>query len=111
MAIDEDLTARIRALVALDPRIAEKRMFGGICFLLDGRILVSARRTGSLLVQCGAAAAAGVMGEPGVAYMMMRGRRMPNFIDVAADRIETDDDLRRWIDLAERYVAALPSGG
>ena len=45
MAVRDDLTERIRRLVVMDPRVTEKRMFGGICFLLDGRILVSARHS------------------------------------------------------------------
>ncbi len=105
MAVSEELTARIRSFVAFDPRITEKKMFGGIAFLLDGKILVSARRTGTLLVQCGAESAAEVTKEPGVTPMMMAGKPAANFIDVDNDRLETDDDLKRWIDLAERYVA------
>jgi len=105
MAVSDELTRRIRGFVALDPRITEKRMFGGICFLLDGKILVSSRRTGTLLVQCGAESAAEVTKEPGVAPMIMKGKPAANFIDVDNDRLETDEDLKRWIDLAERFVA------
>ncbi len=108
MPPSEELTRRIRDLVATDPRVTEKKMFGGICFLLDGRILVSARRTGTLLVQCGAEAAAAVTTEPGVSYMWMRGKPAANFVDVEADLLETDEGLLRWIDLAERYVSRKP---
>lgn len=109
MSVSEELTARIRSFVAFDPRITEKRMFGGICFLLDGKILVAARRTGSLLAQVGAEAGAAVTQEQGVTTMVMRERPMAGFIDIEADRLETDDELKRWIDLAERYVAARPA--
>ena len=109
MGVKDELTERIRGLVGLDPRVTEKRMFGGITFLLDGRIMVAARRTGTLLVQCGAANAADVTTEPGVTQMMMRGKPTPNFVDVDYDRLETDDDLGRWIALAERYLASLAS--
>lgn len=106
MTISDELTARIRSFVALDPRITEKKMFGGIAFLLDGKILVSSRRTGTLLVQCGAESAAEVTKEPGVSPMIMKGKPAANFIDVDNDRLETDDDLKRWIDIAERFVSA-----
>jgi len=111
MTISEQLAERIRGLVALDPRVTEKRMFGGICFLLDGRILICIRRTGSLLVQCGAAAAAEATRQPGVTPMTMAGRQQPNFIDVDDDSLESDDRLRHWIGVAERYVAGLPPKG
>jgi len=106
VTISDELTARIRSFVALDPRITEKKMFGGIAFLLDGKILVSSRRTGTLLVQCGAESAAEVTKEPGVSPMIMKGKPAANFIDVDNDRLETDDDLKRWIDIAERFVSA-----
>ena len=105
MAVSEELTERIRSFVALDPRITEKKMFGGVAFLLDGKILVSARRTGTLLVQCGAAAATEVTREPGVTPMIMAGKPAANFIDVDNDRLETDGDRKRCIDLAERFVS------
>jgi hypothetical protein len=108
MAVNEDLAKRIRSLVVLDPRVTEKRMFGGVAFLLDGRILVSARRTGTMLVQCGPEAAIEAVSEAGVTAMVMAGRPNRNFIDVANDSLETEEGLQRWITLAERYVAALP---
>jgi TfoX/Sxy family transcriptional regulator of competence genes len=105
MGVSEELTGRIRSIVALDPRVTEKQMFGGVCFLLDGKILVSSRRTGTLMVQCGAAAATEAMQEPGVTPIIMKGKPAANFIDVDNDRLETDDELKRWIDLAERFVS------
>lgn len=108
MSESELLAKRLRGLVALDPRVTEKRMFGGICFLLDGRILICVRRGGSLLVQCGAVAAAEATQQPGVTPMTMAGRPQANFIDVADDSLETEEGLQRWIAIAERYVAALP---
>ena len=106
MAVREDIVAQIRQMIALDPRITEKRMFGGICFLLDGKILASARRTGTLMLQVGAGSAAEAVKQPGVAYMQMKGKSTPNFIDVDLGLVETEEDLKRWIGIAERYVAA-----
>ncbi len=108
MSQRDDLASRISTLVALDPRITEKKMFGGVAFLLNGHILVSARRTGTLLVQTGRGAAVAVAGQPGVAMMFMRGKQAHNFIDVDDDRLETDDDLQHWLSLAEKYVSTLP---
>lgn len=108
MAVDQELAARIRGLVALDPRVTEKKMFGGICFLLDGRILVGVRRNGALLVQCGAEAAAMAIQRDGVSPMRMGERTAANFIDVEDDSIESEAGLSEWIGLAERYLATLP---
>src|SRR5258708_39165619 len=100
MSIREALADRIRGLVALDPRVTEKRMFGGVAFLLDGRILVSARRTGTLLVQCGEAAATDAVKEAGVSQVVMHGKTARNFIDVANDSLDTRDGPGRWIAVA-----------
>jgi TfoX/Sxy family transcriptional regulator of competence genes len=111
MAVDQELAARIRSLIALDPRVTEKRMFGGICFLLDGRILVGVRRNGALLVQCGAEAARAATQRDGVTPMRMGERHAANFIDVEDDSLETEEGLREWIALAERYLMTLPPKG
>jgi hypothetical protein len=111
MAVDQELAARIRGLIALDPRVTEKKMFGGICFLLDGRILVGVRRNGALLVQCGAEAAAAAIRREGVTHMRMGDRDAANFIDVEGDSLETEEGLGEWIALAERYLMTLPPKG
>jgi hypothetical protein len=110
MSVSDELTSRIRGFVALDPRVTEKNMFGGICFLLNGKILVASRRTGTLLVQCGAANAAEATKETGVTHMIMAGKPSANFIDVEYDLLETDEELGHWIGLAERYLSSLPRG-
>lgn len=105
----DEIAQRIRAIISLDPRVTEKKMFGSVAFLLNGHILVAARRSGtSIMVQAGAEAARTALATPGATIMTMRGRKMVNFLDVEADRFETDDELEAWIRLAERYVAGLP---
>jgi hypothetical protein len=101
---EQEMTERLRRATALDPRISEKRMFGGICFLLDGKILAAARRNGTLLLQVGSAAAEEHVGSEGIAYMEMKGRKARNFIEVELGLIETEDELDGWLQLAERYV-------
>lgn len=105
---DLEMTERIRRATAFDPRVTEKRMFGGICFLLDGKILAAARRRGTLLLQVGAEAAEKHAGQDGIVYMEMRGRKALNFIEVDLGLVETDADLDGWLRLAERYVALKP---
>lgn len=105
----DELAARIRTLITMDPRVTEKAMFGSMAFLMNGHILVAARRTGaSLMAQVGKDAAAEASTRPGVSVMTMRGRQMANFINIEDDSLDSDDGLQRWITLAEQYVAHLP---
>ncbi len=108
MDANPEMTARIRSLVVLDPRVTEKPMFGGLCFLLNGHILAAARRNQTVLLQLGAQAAAEAVAEPGVSYMMMRGKPALGFVEVDFGLLETEEELQRWIGRAERFVATRP---
>jgi hypothetical protein len=108
MPARDELASRIRSFVVLDPRITERKMFGGVAFLLNGHILISARRTGTMLAQVSEAASIENTKRPGVTIMVMRGKQMRNFIDVDYDNLETDEDLAAWIEIARDYVATLP---
>ena len=103
-----ETAARVRALVGFDPRITEKFMFGGQTFLLNGHILASCKPDGRILLGLGPEATGAALMRSGTAPMTMNGRRAKGFVWVDADAIEDDGDLRDWIELAERHVAALP---
>ncbi len=107
MGARDELTERIRALVGLDPRVTEQPMFGGVCFLLDGRIPCRRAPHRHADAAGGRRAGGGRRRPAGVAHMLMRGRPAANFIEVEADFVEGEDELGRFIALAERYVSAL----
>jgi hypothetical protein len=107
MPARDELAARIRSFVALNPRITERKMFGGVAFLLNGHILVSARGKGGMLVQCGDVAGREAATQPGVTTMVMRGREMTGFLNVDDDHLDDDESIERWIAIAERYVSRL----
>jgi TfoX/Sxy family transcriptional regulator of competence genes len=108
MAYDESLADRIREHLAGEP-VSEKKMFGGLGFLLGGHLAVSASGQGGLLVRCEPDATASLLAEPGVARMEMSGRRpMDGWLRVAADAVSDEDDLARWVERGVAYARSLP---
>lgn len=102
-----ELADRVRALLMSEPGLEEKRMFGTRAFLLDGRILVGARKQGVLLVRVTEEKGSALLTETGVAIAVMGAKTMgPSWLDVAATAIATDEDLMFWIDAARESAAA-----
>ena len=109
MAYDERLADEIRD--RLDPgagEVTEKRMFGGLAFMVEGNLTIAASRTGGLLVRTDPDDAAEVNALPGVEPMEMRGRKMPGWVLVDAGALSEESDLDAWIERALAFVATLP---
>lgn len=104
----DHLVDRVRTLLAGDPRITERRMFGGLTFLLNGHILVGCKKDGRILLSVGKEHNDEALARPGATQMVHRDRPMTGFIWVEADAIEDDDDLSAWITTAERWVSRMP---
>ncbi|HTM77393.1 MAG TPA: TfoX/Sxy family protein [Devosia sp.] len=102
--MDNVIADRLRNLFDGDPRITEKKMFGGITFLMNGHMLVAAKKDGQLMVHVSKADNEEALGRPGATQMAHGGRTMRGFIWVDADETEDDEVLAEWIALAERYV-------
>lgn len=94
-------------LAAMKLAIAERRMFGGVTMILEGRMLccVSAR---GLMVRIGAAAEPQALTRPGAQPCMGTGRRMAGFVMVARESLPRQQDLRPWLRMARSYVGSLP---
>ena len=105
----DHLIDRIRLILDGDRRIQEKRMFGGLSFLLHGHILIAARKDGSALLSVGKEHNDEAMSRPGTTQMVHGGRVMRGFIFVDPDALEDDDALADWVRTAERWVAAMPA--
>ncbi|HUV32249.1 MAG TPA: TfoX/Sxy family protein, partial [Devosiaceae bacterium] len=99
---------RIRNLICDDPNIDEKRMFGGIAFMLNGNMLVGPMKDGALLARVGKDAYDAALARPGAGKMMFTGREMPGFVEVRGEGIETDDALAGWVAIATDFVGTLP---
>jgi TfoX/Sxy family transcriptional regulator of competence genes len=108
MAYDEGIAEEVRLrLAAAEVEVVEKKMFGGLGFMVDGNLAVAASRRGGLLVRTDPADAEEVESRPGVEPMESAGRRMPGWVFVAPDALATEDDLDGWVDRALAYVATL----
>jgi TfoX N-terminal domain len=97
MTYDRELADRVRAALSTERGVAEKAMFGGLAFLVDGALAVAASGQGGLMVRCDPARADELTATDGVARMVMRGRRMDGWLRVAPDVVDDEDALRRWV--------------
>ena len=106
MALHEDLAARMRAVLAGAGAVREVRMFGGLCFMLNGNMVAGTSKRG-LLVRVGADRQPDALTRPDAKPMEMAGRAMAGYIFV--DPASQDDRvLRDWLDLAVSFVKTLP---
>ena len=105
MAYDDDLADRVRAALA---GASEKRVFGGLAFLLDRRLTVAVSRQGGLMVRVDPADSAALVAQPDVELMVMQGRELAGWLRVAPKVLTDDDELQVWVDRAAAYVRTLP---
>jgi TfoX/Sxy family transcriptional regulator of competence genes len=108
MAYDEDLAHRLRELLADEDAIAEKRMFGGLAFLLHGNMSVSASRNGGLLARIDPADTEAALARPHVTLMEMRGRTMAGWITIAPEGLKTKRQLEPWVKRSVAFAKTLP---
>ena len=107
MAYDEGLATRVRGVLGEQPGLVEKKMFGGLAFLLHGNMACGVRGE-DLIVRVAAEAADAALGEPGTRPFDLTGRPMKGWLLVDADGHAEDDDLRRWVDRGLAYANSLP---
>jgi hypothetical protein len=107
MPFDADLADRMRGAMKRRRGISEKKMFGGICWMLRGTMLCGVE-VGRYMFRVGPALEAEALSHPGARPMEITGRPMRGFVWVEA-RTAPEVELRHWIDLATRFVGALPS--
>jgi TfoX/Sxy family transcriptional regulator of competence genes len=108
MAYDEDLANRLRELLADEDAITEKKMFGGLAFLLRGNMSVSASRSGGLLARIDPADTDAALARPHVDRMKMGGRSMDGWITVAPEGLKTKRQLESWVKRSVAYAKTLP---
>ncbi|MET1059632.1 MAG: TfoX/Sxy family protein [Nocardioides sp.] len=97
MAYDEELAGRVRDAVQGAGLVEEKRMFGGLSFMVDGRIAVAASSLGGLLVPVGTERRDALLAEPHVEPMVMGGRESRSWVHVLDAGLRTEEQLRTWV--------------
>lgn len=106
MPFSESLAARTRDTLARERNITEKKMFGGLCFLLNGKLLVGVFED-SLLVRLGPVGAKKALVKSHVREMDFSGRPMKGWVIVEPDGIDSDVQLREWVKRASEFVLTL----
>jgi TfoX/Sxy family transcriptional regulator of competence genes len=110
MAYDEDTAGRVRKLLSRRPDVTERKMMGGLCFMVEGRMCCSVSGRGGLLVRVGADELQSMLGEPHVLPVAMGERIMKGFVRVAPEGYQTEAGLRTWIKCGLDFVATMPAG-
>jgi TfoX/Sxy family transcriptional regulator of competence genes len=107
MPFDEQLADRIRGVIGDHPALVEKKMFGGIAFLIGGNMAVGVSGE-SLMVRIDPADMVAVIEQPGVRPFDLTGRPMKGWVLVDPEATTTDADLVTWIDRGVAYAESLP---
>ena len=108
MAFSETLAERIRQQLARRKNVEERKMFGGIGFLLNGNLLVGVWKD-SLVVRLGEEEGEEALKEPHVKEFDITGKPMRNWVLVEPEGVEDDDQLGGWIGRAVKFVGKLPA--
>jgi len=109
VAYDEDLANRIRELLGAEHGLTEKRMFGGLAFLINGNMAVSASGQGGLLLRVDPDETDALVAKPHAQRFVMRGRAMDGWLRIDAEGVRTKRELERWVSRGVAYARALPS--
>jgi TfoX/Sxy family transcriptional regulator of competence genes len=109
VAYDEELAARIRALVADEPSLTEKKMFGGLAFLVGGNMAVAASGQGGVMVRVDPEQSDALVSTTDAYVAEMRGRPMPGWLRVDSEHLRNDRELAKWVDLGTTYARSLPA--
>ena len=107
MPYDVDLADRLREMLADQPGIVEKRMFGGVAFLEGGHMAVGASSKGGLLLRVDPAQTESLLADPRAEPFEMRGKAMSGWLRVDIDGSASDDELSRWVEHGLAYVRTL----
>ena len=116
MAYDEDLADRIRELIGANDgvdlaELTEKKMFGGLGFMIAGNMAIAASGQGGILVRVDPAESDALVASTAASPMVMRGRSMPGWLRVSTEDVRTRRQLTKWVTLGVRYARSLPAKG
>ncbi len=108
MAYDEELAERIRVVLIDRTDVSERKMFGGLSFMLRGNMCCGVEKT-NLMVRVGPEAYDEALAQPGARLMDFTGRPMKGMVFVEPEGYESDDDLAAWVERGVEYALSLPA--
>jgi TfoX/Sxy family transcriptional regulator of competence genes len=109
MAYDEELAERVRHAVGPRPDVTERKMFGGVAFLLDGKMFCGLAKS-KLMVRVGPERHQQALAEAHVSPMDFTGRPMNGYVYVEPEGCRTMKAVKKWVDRAIAFVGTLPAG-
>jgi len=107
MAHDEELAERMRDLLDGEPGVTEKKMFGGLAFLVDGNVAIAASGQGGALVRVDPADSDHLVDTTSAEVAVMQGRPMSGWLRVPRESLATSADLVPWVEIGTRYARSL----
>jgi TfoX/Sxy family transcriptional regulator of competence genes len=108
VAYDEALASRIRELLADEPAVTEKKMFGGLAFLVGGNMAIAASGQGGVLVRVDPEQSDELVSTTPAEVAVMRDRPMPGWLRVGAADVRSRAELAKWVELGSSYASTLP---
>ncbi len=111
VAYDENLANRIRELLGPEDGVVEKRMFGGLAFMIGGNLAMGVSGQGGLMLRCDPAETDALLEQPHAGPFEMRGRALDGWLRVDADGVRTKRQLERWVRVGLAYARSLPVKG
>ena len=109
MAYDEELADRIRELLAGESDLTEKKMFGGLAFLIRGNMAVAASGQGGVLVRVDPVQSDKLVATTNARFMEMRGREMQGWLRIDPEDVRTKRELTKWVTIGAKYARSLPA--
>jgi TfoX/Sxy family transcriptional regulator of competence genes len=109
VSYDEHLAQRIRELVAKEKGLSEKKMFGGLAFLVGGNLAIAASRQGGILVRVGPEQSESLVATTKATLAVMGGRTMSGWLRVDGAHVRTTPQLSKWVRLGTTFARSLPA--
>jgi hypothetical protein len=109
MPYDQELAARIRELICGEPALSEKKMFGGLAFLIGGNMAIAASGHGGVMVRIDPAESDALVNATAARVVEMRGRPMPGWLYLEAADVGVADELRPWVERGATFARSLPA--
>ena len=108
MGYDETLADRLRDVLEPQDGVSEKRMFGGLAFLVHGHMACAASSQGGLMLRVDPEQSPTFVEEPGVTLFEMNGRKLAGWLHLDSSAITQDSDLGRWVEVGVSFAESLP---